>query len=302
MPSGRAQTGPRPGAGSLADLHTHTTFSDGMLTPTQLIDLAYRNGVRILALTDHDTTDGLPGAFRAAARYSDLTLIPGIEMSTDVPGNEVHILGHFIDWENEAFQQELARLRESRLGRARKMVEKLAQLGKPVTWERVQEISSEGAVGRPHIARALVEAGHVASVNEAFDLYLSRNGPAYVERERLTPRQVVELLLRVGGLSTLAHPRELGHLEELLADLKDAGLVGMEVYYQDYKPQEIERLRPLAERFGLLPLGGSDYHGLGGPQQREPGDIPLPMEPVERLLAVAGERGALERAHLAYRR
>ncbi|MBI2913247.1 MAG: PHP domain-containing protein [Chloroflexi bacterium] len=286
---------------SRADLHTHSTFSDGVLTPTQLIDLAYGNGVRLMALTDHDTTQGLPEAYQAAARYPDFTLIPGIEMSTDVPGNEVHILGHFIDWANETFQETLARLRESRLGRARKMVEKLRGLGMPIAWERVQEIASEGAVGRPHIARALDESGHVASVNEAFDRYLSRNGPAYVERERLTPRQVVETLLRVGGLATLAHPRDLPALEGHLAELKDAGLIGMEVYYQDYKPAEIERLRALADKFGLLPLGGSDYHGLGGPQQREPGDIPLPTEPAERLLALARERGALERARAAYR-
>jgi len=284
---------------SRADLHTHSTFSDGVLTPTQLIDLAHRNGVRILALTDHDVTDGLPEAFQAAPRYPDLTLIPGVELSTDVPGSEVHIVGHFIDWKDAAFQQELTRLRESRLNRARKMVEKLAQLGKPVAWERVQEIAGEGAVGRPHIARALIEAGHITSINEAFDLYLSRTGPAYVERERLSPRQVVELLLTVGGLCTLAHPRDLNPLNELLADLKEVGLIGMEVYYQDYGPQEIERLRAVAERFGLLPLGGSDYHGLSGPQQREPGDIPLPMEPVKQLLALAEERGVLSRAHLA---
>ncbi len=287
---------------SRADLHTHSSFSDGVLTPTQLVDLAHGNGVRLMALTDHDTTEGLPEAYEAAARYPDFTLIPGIEMSTDVPGNEVHILGHFIDWANEPFQETLARLRESRLGRARKMVEKLRRLGMPIAWERVQEIASAGAVGRPHIARALVEAGHVASVNEAFDRYLSRNGPAYVERERLTPRQVVETLLRVGGLATLAHPRDLEGLAGLLAELKDAGLVGMEVYYQDYGPAEIKRLHTLADKFGLLPLGGSDYHGLGGPQQREPGDIPLPNEPAERLLALARERGALERARAAYRR
>src|SRR3989337_349653 len=151
---------------SHADLQTHSTFADGLLTPTQLIDLAYRRGVRVMALTDHDTTEGLPEALTAAAGHPDLTLIPGIEMSTDIPGNEVHILGHFIDWDDQAFQEGLAHLRESRLRRARKMVEKLRQLGKPVAWERVQEIASEGAVGRPHIARALVEAGHVSSVNE----------------------------------------------------------------------------------------------------------------------------------------
>jgi predicted metal-dependent phosphoesterase TrpH len=280
---------------SRADLHTHSSISDGVLRPAELVDLAYRNGVRTMALTDHDITDGLPEAFRAAERYDDLTLIPGIEMSTDVPGNEVHILGHFIDWPNAEFQKELARIRESRVGRAHRMVEKLEGLGKSVLWKRVKEIAGEGAVGRPHIARALLEAGHVESVNEAFDLYLSRTGPAYAERERLTPPEVIGMLRKVGGLCTLAHPRDLGDLDDLLAQMKDAGLTGMEVYYQDYGPEEIRHLKTKADRFGLLPLGGSDYHGMGGPQQREPGDIPLPDEPVEQLLALAKERGVLER-------
>jgi predicted metal-dependent phosphoesterase TrpH len=281
--------------GSRADLHTHSTFSDGVLTPRELVELAYRRGVRVMALTDHDTTQGLPEAFAAAGRHPDFTLIPGIEMSTDVPGNEVHILGHFIDWQDADFERRLVALRESRLGRAKKMVERMAALGKPVAWDRVQAFAREGAVGRPHIARALVEAGHVSTVNEAFDRYLSRTGPAYVERERLTPVEVVDTLIAVHGLPTLAHPRQLEDLEELLGELKAAGLVGMEVYYQDYTPEEVKRLGVLAEKFGLLPLGGSDYHGLGGPQQREPGDIPLPDEPVDRLLALARERGAPER-------
>ncbi len=288
--------------GSLADLHCHSTFSDGRLTPTELVNLAYRNGVRILALTDHDIVDGVPEAFSAAERYADFTLIPGIEMSTDVPGNEVHILGHFIDWHNSAFLARLRRLQESRLNRARQMVEKLVQLDKPISWDRVQFFAGEGAVGRPHVALALVEAGHVASVNEAFSLYLSRSGSAYVPRPRLAPEEVIALLLEVGGIPTLAHPRELlaaGNLEGLLAALKEAGLTGMEAYYQDYVPEEIEAFRNLASRYGLIPLGGSDYHGLGGPQQKEPGDIPLPMEPVQKLLALARERGALERARIA---
>jgi predicted metal-dependent phosphoesterase TrpH len=271
--------------GSIADLHSHSTISDGRLTPTQLIDLAARNGVRILSLTDHDIVDGIPEALEAASRHPGFTLIPGIEMSTDVPGNEVHILGHFIDWQDDAFRQKLAHLQESRLGRARKMVDKLAALGKPVDWDRVQSFA-EGAVGRPHIALALVEAGHCETVNEAFDRYLSRTGPAYVERERLEPEEVVALILSVGGLATLAHPRELyeaGGLDGLLERLKAAGLTGIEVYYQDYDPDEIETFRLLADRFGMLSLGGSDYHGLGGPQQREPGDIPLPQESVDRL-------------------
>ncbi len=291
--------------GSLADLHSHSTFSDGRLTPTQLIDLAYRNGVRIMALTDHDIMDGLPEAFEAAGRYADFTLIPGIEMSTDVPGNEVHILGHFIDSGDKAFLKRLGNFQESRLVRARKMVEKLVELRKPVKWERVQHFAGEGAVGRPHIALALVEAGHVASVNEAFELYLSRTGPAYVERDRLAPNEVIDLIRSVGGLATLAHPRELreaGELGDLLDNLKRAGLIGMEVYYQDYRPDEIEVFRLLAQRFDLLPLGGSDYHGLGNPQQREPGDISLPMEPVRQLLELARERGVLQRARGPYSR
>ena len=277
---------------SRADLHTHSTFSDGVLSPTELIDLAYRRGVRIMALTDHDTIEGLPEAFATAARYPDLTLIPGVEISTDIPGSEVHVLGHFIDWQDQEFQCRLQQMRQSRLGRARKMVDKLVALGKPVSWDRVQSFASEGAIGRPHIARALVEAGRVATVNEAFDLYLNRNGPAYVQRERLAPAQVVEMITHANGLPTLAHPRELDGLEELLSQLKTAGLIGMEVYYQGYFPEEVERLHAVADRFALIPLGGSDYHGMGGPQEREPGDIPLPDEPVQRLLALARERGA----------
>jgi predicted metal-dependent phosphoesterase TrpH len=286
---------------SRGDFHTHSTISDGRLSPTELVDLAYKNGVRILALTDHDTIDGLAEAFAAAEKYPDLTLVPGIEMSTDVPGNEVHILGHFIDWHDADFLKTLERLQASRLGRAEKMVARLSELGKPVAWERVLEIAGEGAVGRPHIALALVEEGHVESTNQAFELYLSRTGPAYVGRERLEPEDVVGLITRVGGLCTLAHPRELneaGSLDDLLRRLKDAGLTAMEVYYQDYRPDEIATFGQLAKRFDLLPLGGSDYHALGRPEEKEPGDIPLPDDAIEAYLAVARERGALSRARL----
>lgn len=286
---------------SRGDFHTHSTISDGRLTPTELVDLAYKNGVRILSLTDHDTVDGLPEAFRAAEKYPDLMLIPGIEMSTDVPGNEVHILGHFIDWHDAEFLKALDRLQESRLGRAEKMVARLVELGKPIEWERVLHFAGEGAVGRPHIALALVEAGHVTSTNEAFDLYLSRTGPAYVERERLDPEEVVSMLLGVGGLATLAHPRELraaGSLPDLLVRLKGAGLTAMEAYYQDYSPNEVETFRQMAEKYELLPLGGSDYHALGRPEEHEPGDIPLPDEAIERYLDLARQSGAINRARL----
>ena len=287
---------------SLADFHLHSTISDGRLTPTQVVDLAYKNGVRIMSLTDHDIVDGLPEAFEAVAKCPDMTLVPGIEMSTDVPGNEVHILGHFIDWKNQDFRKKLETLQDSRVGRARRMVDRLVELGKPVAWDRVQSFA-EGAVGRPHIALALVEAGHVETVNEAFDKYLSRTGPAYVERDRLEPEEVVDMLKGVGGIATLAHPRELyaaGGLEDLLTRLCAAGLSGMETYYQDYVETEIETFRLMCERFGLIPMGGSDFHGMGGPQQREPGDIPFPIEPANRLLRLAEERGSIGQALLKH--
>ena len=132
---------------SQGDFHTHSTISDGRLTPAQLVDLAHRNGVRIMSLTDHDIVDGLPEAFEAAAKYPDFTLVPGIEMSTDIEGGEIHILGHFIDWKNQPFRDRLSRLQESRLGRARGMVAKLAELGKPVAWERGEAFADEGSAG-----------------------------------------------------------------------------------------------------------------------------------------------------------
>ena len=281
---------------SRADLHTHSRLSDGVLSPTELVELAYRRGVRVLALTDHDITDGLPEAFAAARRYPDFTLIPGIEMSVDVPGNEVHILGYFIDWQDKTFQAELARLCSSRLDRGRKMVERLRELGMPLSWERVQEIAGVGAVGRPHVAQAMREAGYVTTINEAFDRYLARNAPAYMPHEKKTPEEVVAMLGQVGGLPVLAHPRDLADRPDLLRRLKAVGLVGMEVYYQDYAPEDIQSLLAEARALDLLPLGGSDYHGLGGPQQREPGDIPLPDEPVQHLLEMAERRGVLARA------
>ena len=232
---------------------------------------------------------------RRPRRYPDFTLIPGIEMSTDVPGNEVHVLGYFLDWRDEPFQAELTRMRDSRLDRGRRMVEKLQKLGVPVSWDRVQQIATPGAVGRPHIARALVEAGRVSSVNEAFDRYLARNAPAYVERDKQTPEEIVKLVAKAEGLCSLAHPRELEGLEQLLDRLRAAGLIGMEVYYQDYGAKDVERLLTIANKFGLLPLGGSDYHGLGGHQQREPGDIPLPDQPVQQLFELASSRGVAGR-------
>jgi hypothetical protein len=278
---------------SRADLHCHTTYSDGSLTPTQLVDRAVQRGLEVMALTDHDCTDGLPEALEAASRHPGFLLIPGIELSTDVPKDEVHVLGYFIGWQSPAFQERLDRMRRSRLDRGQAMLDKLRGLGIDLSWERVQEIAGEGAVGRPHIALAMLEAGRIKTLDEAFDLYLSRNGPAYVEREKMLPTEAVELITGVSGLPVLAHPAQLEDLDRFLEELKGAGLLGMEVYYQSYGPEDIDRLLAAARRHGLLPLGGSDFHGIGGGHERDLGDIPLPFEAVEQLLALARQRGRL---------
>lgn len=275
---------------SRADLHTHSTYSDGNLTPTELIEKAVGRGLEVLALTDHDCTDGIAEALEAAQKHPPLLFIPGVELSTDLPREEVHVLGYFLDWQNPRFQGRLARLRHSRMERGQKMLTKLNHLGIDISWQRVKEIAGDGAVGRPHIALAMLEAGHISSLEEAFDRYLSRNGPAYVEREKITPAEAVQLVTDASGLPVLAHPRDLQNIESLLAELKATGIIGIEVYYQDYDQQAIERLLAIARQHDLLPLGGSDFHGIGGAHERDLGDIPLPFEPVEQLIALARQR------------
>ncbi len=275
---------------SRADLHTHSTYSDGGLTPTELIERAVGKGLEVLALTDHDSTDGIAEALEAAQKHPQLLFIPGVELSTDVPHDEVHVLGYFLDWRDPRFQGRLDRLRRSRLERGQRMLTKLKRLGIDVSWQRVKEIAGHGAVGRPHIALAMLEAGHISSLEEAFERYLGRNGPAYVEREKITPAEAVHLLTDASGLPVLAHPRDLQNLESLVAELKEVGLIGIEVYYQDYDQQTIERLLAIARQHGLLPLGGSDFHGIGGAHERDLGDIPLPFQPVRQLIALDRQR------------
>jgi predicted metal-dependent phosphoesterase TrpH len=173
------------------------------------------------------------------------------------------------------------------------MVNKLREMGLEVTWEQVERFADGGAVGRPHVAQALLEKGYVADIKEAFDKYIGRNGPAYVEREKMTPAEAVATIARLGGVPDLAHPAELD-LETLLPELKAAGLAAMEVYYKDYPPETVERLRQMAERFGLIPLGGSDYHGLHGPNEPFPGEAlsELPDAAIEAVMTLGRERMA----------
>lgn len=196
----------------LVDLHLHTLASDGRLSPTELVNLIASKGVTVAAISDHDTTEGVEEATRAAKAHPDLEIIPAIELSTDIPGDEIHMLGYFLQYEDEEFQKILSRFREGRLERGKMMVEKLAALGKPVDWDRVQEIAGDGAVGRPHIALAMVERGYFKEPKEAFYEYLGRNGLAYAERQKMTPLEGVEMLAKVGGTarSRLTRRRSAG--------------------------------------------------------------------------------------------
>ena len=249
------------------DLHTHTTASDGATPPRALVRLAHEKRLSALAISDHDTTDALDEAL-AAGRDEGVEVVPAVEMSTDVAEGEVHVLGYFLDddhddYHNEELQSLLRTLRESRLGRARKMAEKLAALGMPLDWERVQAFAGDGAVGRPHVAKAMVERHYVPDIRSAFDLYIGRHGPAYVERYKLTPADAIQLLRRVGGMPVLAHPLEgmgvLGMVPELVA----AGLGGIECYYTGYTTAMVSVLEQTARQHGLATTGGSDYHGGG---------------------------------------
>jgi len=272
---------------SKIDLHIHSTASDGKLSPADVVRKSAERGLTIIALADHDTVDGIVPALAAAKAFPQLKVIPAVEISTDVPKGEVHVLGYFIDYTDRKLKTTLERMRHSRRERARRMVTKLGKLGIHIEWQRVQEIAGSGSIGRPHIAQAMLEKGYIVSIKEAFTKYISRDGPAYVERKKMTPVEAVELLLRTNGLPVLAHPLTINDPEMMVIKLKAAGLVGVEAYYNSYTADEIGKLVSLADRHGLITTGGSDYHGLDNSTETMIGGVDVPIESVEQLIALA---------------
>jgi len=277
------------------DLHLHTLASDGRLTPTELIQMVVKNGLKTISVTDHDSTEGLAEAYEAAKEFPDLRIIPGIEMSADIPGDEVHVLGYFLDYHDEEFQAKLTEFRMGRVGRAQVMVEKLDALGKPVEWERVMHFAGDGTVGRPHIALAMVEAGYFKEPKEAFEEYLGNDGLAYYDRPKLAPAAGVEMIKKVGGVPVLAHPTFMNDLEAGIANLKKVGLMGMEVYYAQYDDDTVRHLARLAKEYDLIPCGGSDYHGMGNSGEPLPGTLGPPEETIA-LLEEGAAKAKSERA------
>ncbi len=285
--------GPRP---CWCDLHTHSTASDGRLSPETLVEQAASLGLQALALTDHDTTAGLDTAW-TMARQRGLAFIPGLELSTDWGGGECHILGYWLNYRAPALDEWLERFRESRLERGRKMVERLEALGLSISWKRVQELAQGGTVTRPHVAEALLEKGYVASREEAFERYLGLGRPAYVPRHKLSPEEAVQLVRRFHGVPVLAHPvsvePERAWMDgssplypwPFLERLIRAGLLGLEAYFGMGPPEVWPRLADLAERYGLIVTGGSDFHGF--PEDAGLGSTPVPPTAVRDLWNLA---------------
>ena len=262
-----------------------------MLAPRELVALAARNGVRVLAVTDHDSTSGVAEAREAAAGHRGLTIVPGIEINCDVEGAEVHVLGYFLDLEAPWFQEFLAEQRAERRARIHRILERLAALGIFVGADEVFALVKEGSAGRPHVAQAMVHRGYVRSVREAFDRYLHNGGPASAPRRRLTPEEAVAVIRRALGVPVIAHPG-LSKRDALIPALVDAGLMGIEAYYPEHSAAQTQAYLELCERHGLVATGGSDYHGPTMGHAAHPGAHLVPETAWTALRARAVAVGA----------
>lgn len=256
------------------DLHIHTTASDGAYTPSQVVEEAKRLGFIAIGITDHDTMDGVEEAIALGEKVG-LEVIPGIELNTDYHDREVHILGYYPDHHSQEFQGILEELRDARTNRIKQMVANLNQLGYKISYERVQEIAGEGSIGRPHLAKAILEAGYAKEWSEVFERLIGSECPAYVPRTKLTPREAVELILKVGGVPVLAHPG-LNNLDEMIPDLVDAGLLGIEVFHYDHTAEQVAHYLQVAAEYQLIVTGGSDCHGPGVKSGVRLGEVMLP--------------------------
>lgn len=268
---------------STVDLHMHSTASDGTFVVDDLMKLAASVGLKTLALTDHDTTAALDRAQEVGCGLG-MEVIPGIELSAEYGGKEVHVLGYFMEYQDANFQQNLEKFRFNRYGRAEAIVAKLDALGMPLDLKRVLEIAGDAAPQRPHIAEALKERGYVTTIREAFDRFISNDGPAYVHSEKVTVEQAIELIRSVGGLAVLAHPTYVSDIEAVVELAARTGAAGIETHYGTYTEETVERILGLARRYSLVPTGGSDFHGRpDGGQLTSPGARFVPPETVDLL-------------------
>jgi 3',5'-nucleoside bisphosphate phosphatase len=272
-----------PASGSaFVDLHLHTVHSDGTRTPEAVVGLAHQARLSAIAITDHDSLAGIAAGANAAASCG-IELIPGVELSASEGRSDVHILGYFMNPATPGLDQELGRLRDGRRDRAERIVARLDELGVSVSLDRVLEIAGTGAIGRPHIATALVENGRATSIEDAFDRFLGYRGPAYVPKRALAPADAIALVRGAGGVAVLAHPGSLRR-DDLIPNLKAMGLHGLEVWHPKHDAGRVAHYTAMAAALGLLVTGGSDYHG-GGRGESEVGGQPVPSSVLAPLIA-----------------
>jgi len=267
-----------------ADLHVHTTASDGRLSPASIIEQAIQGKLSYIAITDHDTVDGLVQLNAVQQSLpTNLIVIPGIELSTDLPESEVHILGYYIDIFNTELRHQLEIIVADRHERAKKMVIKLNKLGYSITYLRVLELAGQAtAIGRPHIAKALVEKDYFSTIADVFTTLLYKNGPAYVPHYKLTPIQVIQLIKKAGGVPVLAHPGLVGN-DDIVLDIIHSGILGLEVYHPKHNEQQIQKYLELANKHQLAITGGSDFHAIPARFPPELGIFTIPANLISQL-------------------
>jgi len=241
------------------DLHIHTIFSDGTYTPEEAVFRAKKLGLVAISITDHDSVAGLASALAAGKRLG-IEVVPGVEMSTDVGEDEIHILGYLLDWKKEDFLRQLEKFQAARANRNQKLLKKLDDLGMRVDYREVRKLAPRGVISRLHIARLMVEKGYVRSIGDAFEQWLNPGKPAYVQKMKVPPFKIIELLLKAEAIPVLAHPF-LSHRDDLIPHLVKAGLKGIEVYHSAHNPQMVAHYKRIAQKHHLLITGGSDCHG-----------------------------------------
>lgn len=271
----------------MIDLHLHTTASDGLLQPADLVDMAWRAGIRTMSVTDHDTVAAV-SRVAALARDAGIAFVPGIEITAVYERRDVHMLGYFIDPENSAFGEFLKRQRADRVRRLGEIVDRLADIGRPINREKVLATNDAGgSLGRPLVAKALVKAGHATDIRQAFDDLIGEGKPAFVPRVGPDPSEVVGIIARAGGVCSLAHPGLLKR-DDLIPGMVEAGLTALEAFHSEHDDETTGHYLSLAERYGILVSGGSDYHGEPVRRKAAFGTVGLPLEHFERLSARAG--------------
>ena len=281
-----SQARPPSAGGRRIELHAHTHFSDGSLSPEDLVALARERGLSALAITDHDSVEGVAPALSAAA--DTLEVVPGIEISSSLEGHDLHVLGYFLDWRSPALAERLSLFREERRERTRAILDRLRALGVGVAFEDVLAAAGPGVVGRPHIAQALLQAGHVPNLDAAFQRYLGSRGSAFVPRPAFASAEAIRVIRAAGGVPVLAHPAAIA--TRLVERLEEAGLAGIEVWHPQHGTSAQQRWAEVARSLDLVASGGADFHG---PHRGVGlGEMPVPEHALEELRARAAARPA----------